>query len=345
MLKPAYVTIATSLLATVACRLGLEAEESARGPQMCKSKARGQRRIIEDITVLIPTIGRPTLKACLASIASGTVVPACLIVIDQGVNPGVSHWVNDTKALGLTVLHLRSGARSPASARNLGIEYVQTSLIAAIDDDCIVEKNWLENMGNRLHKHPTAIVTGRLEPAGNGIPPTVVTSSVPRVYVKPSVRNLSPLASANMAFALCTARQIGSFDEELFAAEENDWAYRALRAGIPIVYEPEAVVYHIHWRDDSQMVATYRSYAWSQGAFYGKHLRRGDWSMILRTSVSLFRGVRSLIVGILDGDVRRRLDGYARITRLLPGLVAGLQGAGLSKMLLRDRQISSGSQL
>ena len=128
----------------------------------------------------------------------------------------------------------------------------------------------------------------------------------------------------------------------LYTAEDNDWAYRALRAGIPILYAPEIVVYHVHWRDKTQMAAVYRTYAWSQGAFYGKHLRQGDWSMLLRTAISLFRGVRSLINGVLNNDYDRRANGYARLTLLLPGLIAGLRGLGSSQMSLSERKVSSG---
>jgi hypothetical protein len=145
-----------------------------------------------------------------------------------------------------------------------------------------------------------------------------------------------------MGFALRIAQYIGPFDRDLFTAEDNDWAYRALRAGIPILYAPEIVVYHIHWRDKAQLAAVYRAYAWSQWAFYGKHLRQGDWSMLLRTTISLFRGVKSLINGVLHNDYGQRADGYARLTLLLPGLVAGLRGLGSSQNSLADRKVSCG---
>lgn len=292
---------------------------------------RKSRLVLDHFTVIIPTVGRPILQRCLQSIASSTVLPARIIAIDQGENPAVADWLRDVEALGVETLHLRSAERSAASARNRGVEQVETSFVAAIDDDCVVEKDWLERMDIQLHQNPTAIVTGRLEPADDGIPPTIVTSRVPRLFRRPSVRNLSPLASANMGFAVLTARHIGVFDESLSAAEENDWAYRALRAGVPILYAPEIVVYHIHWRDKSQLAATYRAYAWSQGTFYGKHLRRGHLSMLLRTAFSLIRGARSLMVGVLKNDYRRRADGFARITHLIPGVVVGLRGLGSSR--------------
>jgi GT2 family glycosyltransferase len=273
----------------------------------------------------------------LQSIACGAVWPASIIVVDQGNNPDVAEWVQDLAAKGLKTLQLQSAKRSPASARNRGIEQVRTRFVAAIDDDCFAESDWLEKMEIRLRRNPASIITGRLGSAGGGIPPTVVTSKYPRLYIRPSVRWSSPLASANMGFALTTARQIGPFDTDLLAAEENDWAYRALRAGISILYAPEVVAYHVPWRDKSQLVATYRFYAWTQGAFFGKHLRRGDWSMLLRVGISLIRGGRSLLSGILYNDYVRRTSGFAKLTLLLPGLVAGWRGLGSSRISRTDK--------
>jgi GT2 family glycosyltransferase len=301
-------------------------------------------RVLHDFTVIIPTVGRPILQRCLQSIANGTVLPSRIILIDQGENPVVGEWLQSLEAIGLETFHLRSTERSPASARNRGIEKVRTRFVVAIDDDCVAEKDWLEKMESQLHQNPGGIITGRLEPAGDGIPPTLATSIVPRLYRRPSVRDSSPLSSANMGFALSTARDIGPFDGNLFTAEENDWAYRALRAGIPIFYVPEIVVYHVHWRDKIQMVAVYRAYAWGQGAFYGKHLRQGDWSMILRTSILLVRGMRALILGFLNNDYGWRAYGYAKLISLMKGFIAGVQGKGLSKMSLSDRKVSSGSR-
>jgi GT2 family glycosyltransferase len=70
-------------------------------------------------------------------------------------------------------------------------------------------------------------------------------------------------------------RRIGPFDEHpcLQSAEDNDYGYRALRQGIPIVYDPDIVLLHYHWRDASQRAARYADYARSQGGFYGTHMR------------------------------------------------------------------------
>jgi GT2 family glycosyltransferase len=281
-----------------------------------------------DITVVIPTVGRPMLAKCLQSIASGTQWPKRIVVVDQGESGAVVDWLRALEAIGLEICHVISPQRSPASARNRGIDQATTPFVAAIDDDCVAANDWLERMVGCLRQNPTAIITGRLEAAGEGRPPTIVTSMVPCVYTRPSLRIHSPLASANMGFAQETARRIGPFDEQLAEAEDNDWAYRALRAGIPIVYAPELVVHHYPWRDSDQLTAAYRAYAWSQGVFYGKHLRRGDWTMAVRAALSLYRGARDLFAGVMGNNDRRRVNGRARMTRLVPGLVAGLRGLG-----------------
>jgi len=66
-------------------------------------------------------------------------------------------------------------------------------------------------------------------------------------------------------------------------------------------------------------------------------LRRGDWSMLPRTAISLFRGVKSIISSALNYDYSRGV-----LTFLLPGLVAGLRGKGMSKMSLSSKKASSG---
>ena len=290
------------------------------------SEDRVARPFADDLTVIVPTVGRPILEKCLRSISDGRVLPAHVIVVDQGEIGAVEDWLECLENAGIDVLRLPSTERSPASARNRGIERVETAYVAAIDDDCIADVGWLEKMVARLRQKPASIITGRLEPTGEGSPPTVVTATVPRIYSRPSVRIHSPLASANMGFAVETSRKIGPFDEYLPCAEENDWAYRALRLGIPIVYAPELVVYHFHWRTETQLRATYRAYGWSQGAFYGKHLRLGDGSMAVRTAISLWRGVRGLIRGVVVDDYGLKADSLGRLECLLPGLMAGLRG-------------------
>ncbi len=291
-----------------------------------------KEKILENFTVIIPTVGRPILKECLRSIVEGNLLPARIILVDQGNNPAVTEWIQESKNAGGTdILHIRSKGRSPASARNEGIKQVNTPFIAAIDDDCIADAGWLETMAFCLNKNPDTIVTGRVEPAGEGIPQTIMTEAEPYTMHHLSIRNLSPLATCNMGVSLQSAQLIGGFDEDLFTAEDTDWAYRALRLGLPLQYAPEVIVHHYHWRNSSQTLSNYQAYATGLGVFYGKHLRRGDLSMVPRTILALYRGAKSLLKGWKNQDQNLTLEGTARLTKLIPGLIDGLRGIGFSR--------------
>lgn len=286
----------------------------------------GSQAIIEDFSLIIPTLGRSTLAKCLQALLSGTRWPKHVIVIDQGSNAAVAVWLHDLSRQGILTSHIKMSKKGVSLARNRGIEQVQTTFVVAIDDDCLVESDWLENMEKHLRQNPAALITGRVTPIGNAFVPSCVTYDNYRVYKRPKIRGDNPPASGNMGFALHIAQNIGPFDERLNAAEDNDWGYRALRAGIAIIYVPEIVVYHLDWRDRSQLSATYQTYVRSTGIWYGMYIRKGDWFMVLRSILYLYRGLRSVIYGMIFNDYERRVDGFARITRLAPGLINGLRG-------------------
>lgn len=294
-------------------------------------------QVAAEFTVIIPTIGRPILRGCLQNILEGSVLPGQVVIVDQGNNPDVMEWVKEVDGLGPELLYVKSAGRSPSSARNQGMEQVQTPFVLAIDDDCLAAPDWVEKMALHLRRFPDVIVTGRVEPAGEGIPPTVVLDDEPQLIRKPLLRNVSPLSTGNMGVSTALARQIGTFDENLFTAEDIDWAYRALRNGVSIFYAPDVIVRHFHWRDKGQTATNYRAYAAGLGAFYGKHLRRGDWSMVLRILLAIFRGLKSLLFGLIRRDNDQYLVGLARMTKFFPGVVYGFRGKSSEGNKLGER--------
>jgi GT2 family glycosyltransferase len=111
----------------------------------------------------------------------------------------------------------------------------------------------------------------------------------------------------------------------LRTAEDAEWAYRALRAGVPIIYAPEVVVRHFGWRDDDKRLVQYRDYARSHGGFYGKYLRQGDWFIALRAVMHHGRALRRWVRGVMTGNQELALYGWSYLTGLLPGIIAGLK--------------------
>lgn len=277
--------------------------------------------------MVIPTLGRAILEECLFRIAAGSAWPGSLIVVDQGQQRQVVGWIERLNAVGLEAHYLPSNQLGRSAGINRGLERVTTRFVAITDDDCLADRHWLHKMVAQLRLSPEYIVTGRVEPAGNpDVEFCVVTSTVRVLYGRTQLK-VHPLIGGNMGTAMSHIARVGLFDEHpsVASAEDSDWGYRALRLGIPIVYEPEIAVHHFNWRHTTQRAERYRQYSRSQGGFYGKFLLSGDGLILLQAARDLIRGpvrwLRGLAVG--DRDIADR--GRADTMELLPGIVDGLR--------------------
>lgn len=278
-----------------------------------------------DLTLLIPTLGRDILREALASIASSTVLPAEVVLVHQGDDPRVRDWAREHADLRVT--YVQSDQRGVSAARNTGLAQVRTRFVAITDDDCVVRRDWVASVVQRLRSEPERLVTGRVEPVGDQ--KVVVTSRRLDVQRRPRLRS-DLLGGFNMAGALRVFRRVGPFDEDpcLSHAEDKEYAYRALRTGVAITYDPDIVVGHVAWRSETATGNQYDGYARSLAGFYGKYLRRGDGFIALRTVLHFLRSSRRWFLGVLRRDPDQTANGRAYVLGLLPGLIAGWRSGG-----------------
>lgn len=283
-------------------------------------------QLLDDVTVVIPTLGRDTLEGCLDSIAAGDAWPARLVAVDQGRGARAAGWIEALRSRGMDAVHLPSHETGVAAGRNRGIEQTRTRFFVITDDDCLVEPDWLRSMTLELREHPEAVITGRVDPGGEGVNVSLTHSNTPATLTRPLLKE-DMLYAGNMGCAVDLYEKVGPFDEGEYVnySEDNDWGYRAQRAGIPIIFFPSAAVRHLHWRSPDQTLETYANYAQGQGGFYGKHLRRGDAFIALRTVVTYLRAARRMAAGALQGNAMRRKNGWITLRRLGPGIVRGIR--------------------
>ena len=291
------------------------------------SPSMSPRPVQEDITVVIPTLGRPILETCLTYLAEGTVWPASVVIVDQGRRRESSEVLGVLGEIGMATVYVPSLQRGRAAGINRGFERTATRFVAITDDDCLVAADWLERMAGRLTREPDAIVTGRVELAGNDeVAFSTVTSLEERRYTKPQLK-VHPFIGGNAGLAMDVVKRVGLFDEHpcLASAEDSDYGYRALRMGISIVYDPAILLFHYHWRDARERAFRYADYARSQGGFYGTHLRRGDPLVFLQIVRALARSPIRWLRGLVRGDREMATSGRAATMNLLPGILAGLR--------------------
>jgi GT2 family glycosyltransferase len=299
-------------------------------PKRLAAASRKHRSVLEDVTIVIPTLGRSILEECLYWMAVGAAWPGSLIVVDQGSSSQVANWITALRSMGINAEYVPSTQRGRAAGINRGLERVQTQFVAVTDDDCFVASDWLEMMVTCLRRNPEAIVTGRVEPAGDEVI-LVVTSQTPAVYHRPRLK-FDAMSGGNMGTSMSVIGRVGYFDEDprLRTAEDGEWSYRALRAGVPIIYAPEVIVRHYGWRDGGERSIQYKAYARSHGGFYGKYLRKGDWFIGLRALIHHVRALRRWVRGIVTRDQELAAYGRAYLTGLLPGIIAGCRKGRIS---------------
>ena len=284
-----------------------------------------RKPLLNDISLIIPTLGRPILEQCLYWILMGSTWPACLIVVEQGSNADVAGWLERVRQIGIPFRHILSTQRGRSAGINRGLEQTRTRFVAITDDDCFVEESWLSNMATKLQQHPQAVITGRVEAAGEDMV-VVVTSPTPSIQNRPRLK-FDSMSGGNMGASLDVFRKVGSFEEDpvVATAEDAEWVYRALRKGVSIRYEPDVVLAHFGWRDTGKRFEQYRDYALSHGGFYGKYLRRGDLFMLARAAGHFGRALRRWVRGSVAGNAELAMLGKAYSLYLLPGIRVGMR--------------------
>lgn len=214
-----------------------------------------------------------------------------------------------------------------SNAVNRGIRESSSEIVAFIDDDCVPDPNWLVNIVREFSSHPDlGILGGRIELFDSRDKPvTIRTWQDRRLLTAPSAVFYF-VAGGNLAIRRNTLEAVGEFDSRLGpasrsdAAEDVDFIYRALRLGTQIEYVPDVLVYHNHGRrTDSEIQSLKRKYLRGRGAFYVKHILKGD-AKVLKLAYWEFRSVG---LSFLKNLVARK--SVAEERAVLSALLAGMK--------------------
>ncbi|HYY18807.1 MAG TPA: glycosyltransferase family A protein, partial [Streptosporangiaceae bacterium] len=100
--------------------------------------------------MVVPTVGRPCLRDCLAALdsAAGPAPEQVVIVDDRPARPGPLDIDPGPSALPLHVVS--SGGVGPAAARNAGWRVTSTPWVAFLDDDVRVSGDWRSRLAEDL---------------------------------------------------------------------------------------------------------------------------------------------------------------------------------------------------
>ena len=247
--------------------------------------------------------------------------------------------------------YVREPAPGLSRARNRGLAEARARHVAFTDDDVRVDPWWLESIAAGFARDPQAgCVTGLVPPAELDDPAqqffdrryTWASRLEPRVFDLTGRGDESALypyspgifgTGANFAVDRELLIGLGGFDEALGAGspagggEDLDAFVRVLRSGRSLVYEPSAIVWHVHRAGDRALGRQLFYYGVGLTAYLTKYAldRRTLGELVARIPAGVRRGRRMWDPAAIGGPAPKALM-LAEAAGLVAGPFAYLRG-------------------
>lgn len=261
------------------------------------------------VSVITMTFNREeTLRRCLESLARQNVGRDCfeLILVDVSDAP-VIRVVQDFEDK-LNISHLHTCNRGVAGNRNYGAYHARAGLLAYIDDDCIADPGWLDQLLASAEANPACLIGGsvrNLRP-DNAISCAgqVITVAVDSCF-NPDASEPTFFPGLNFAVSRGQYLAIGGCDEGFgrLAAEDRDFVDRWRSAGGCLVKSTNAIVTHSHRSDLMGFIRQYFNYgrgSWRYHALRRTH-RNGGFFDSVRLHTGLLRYVQPSMLDLPAG--------------------------------------------
>jgi len=187
-----------------------------------------------DYTVVIPTLGRPSLAALLGALADGSgPAPVEVLVVDDRPEPAAALAVDPRVTEELRVRVLPGAAAGPAAARNRGWRAAGTTWVAFLDDDVLPPADWRKRLVADLAELAPAVAGSQ----GRVVVPQP-TDRRPTDWERSTAGlETARWITADMAYRREALEAVGGFDERFPRAyrEDADLALRVLATGRALV--------------------------------------------------------------------------------------------------------------
>lgn len=211
------------------------------------------------ISVVIPNWnGKKFLAGCLDSLKTQTYEPIEVVIVDNGSKDGSVEYLQENYPYVKLVTFPVNTGFSPAV--NAGIKASSGEMVALLNNDTVVDPNWMSELIKAMQEHPEAGSAGckmlayddhtLLDGAGDGYRRGGLPGRIGHKERDTGRFNRKRYLLGACGGAALYRRElfdaIGLFDEDYFAyLEDVDLGLRAQAAGFKCIYVPTSIVYHL----------------------------------------------------------------------------------------------------
>lgn len=237
------------------------------------------------VSVIVCTRNRPeSIEPCISSILNNTYRDLELLIIDQSNDGKTEEVVKKHMDIDKRIEYIHLNTEGKSKAVNLGIKRSSGDIVTMTDDDCVVKNDWIENIVEAFQKNPDVAVV-----CGSVLDDTaLVGKKRARRLIKD--RELSGRLSklffiadgANISVKKSIFKITKGFDiflgpgTPLLSSEDQDFAYRVLKAGFRILCVKKIIVTHYlssHVKNFHDLTSSIRGTTISLAAWLFKHIR------------------------------------------------------------------------
>lgn len=289
-----------------------------------------------DISIIVRTKDRPDhLVACLRSILVTYLdFPYKEIIVVDSSDNSISK-INQKEVQKINGKYIYEHRKGHSFARNTGIKESSGKIVIFVDDDFLVDKDWIKNLIKNYDDSDIGCCTGnmltyRKDNVSNIFEESITFSKgdKKRIFTR---RDTSIIKLLDCVFSIgekrlddktpipwvigagfCSFRRhifddIGYFDVSLNkGGEDLDMFYRILKVGYKIAYDPKAIIYHNH---------------------------RQSFDMVLLVAYSNGRGSRNLIEKYYKRDFYMSICFFGYFFLLLFSLIKSSRKIHLQNMI------------
>jgi len=201
------------------------------------------------IFVIIPAYNAEKLiSSCLDALNDQTISRSEyeILVVDDGSTDKTAQIVRNFKGVRL----IRQENQGPAVARNNGAKNAYGDIILFTDSDCIPEKNWIEEMIRPFKNDPEIVGTkGVYKTEQKELIARFVQAEYEDKYdVLKRDRYIDFVDTYSAGFKRKTFLEFDGYDTSfpVACAEDVELSFRMASKGYKIIFNPNAVVSHMH---------------------------------------------------------------------------------------------------